>query len=229
MAPRRGWDGPVAQRVVQWALDGLNGAEILRELDKMVLSGSLSADRVPNIRTIQRHIEDVRPIDPSGRWRLSVTDDDDAAFLLGTRAAVISATEGRVRELSVATAAWLRVIHATAPDLAPIWAFRVARTYQARVEREADTGDLDALVGFGPWRSEQATAEYERAVDAGWVVRSPTTINLNLPTRVVLVAGEPPTADGGLHLHGGLEWVGVLAEGMDADSGPEGASGGDDR
>ncbi len=217
MATRRGWDGPVARQVEAWALDGLIAAEIERELDKLVLSGSLSADRVPNIRTIQRHVKDVRPVDPSRRWRLSVADDDDAAFLLSARAAVISATEGRVREISVAAAAWLRAIHAVAADLAPIWAYRFARLYQVRVERNEDTGDLDALLGFGPWRSKRATAEYERALDAGWVVRSLTAINMNLPTRVVLVAGEPPSADGELPLWGDLAWVGALAEGMDAD------------
>jgi hypothetical protein len=229
MATRRGWDGRLLRKVDGLALDGWTAAEILRELEEGVRSGSLTADRVPNIRAIERWVKAIQPKDPSGRWRLSVADAEDAEFLLAARAAVMSSTEGRVREVSVATAAWLRVIHAVAADLAPIWAYRFARLYQVRVERKADTGDLDALVGFGPWRSEQAAAEYERAVDAGWVVRSPTTIDMNLPTRVVLVAGDPPTADGEPHLHGGLDWVGVLAEGMDADPGPDRASGGDDR
>ena len=229
MATRRGWDGRLLRKVDGLALDGWAAAEILRELEEEVRSGSLTADRVPTIRAIERWVKAIQPKDPSGRWRLSVADAEDAEFLLAARAAVMSSTEGRVRELSVAAAAWLRVIHAAAPDLAPIWAYRFARLYQVRVGRNEDTGDLDALVGFGPWRSKRATAEYERALDAGWVVRSPTTINMNLPTRVVLVAGEPPSADGELPLWGDLAWVGVLAEGMDADPGPEGASGGHDR
>ena len=186
MATRRGWDGPVARQAEAWALDGLTAAEIARELDKLVLSGSLSPDQVPHIRTIQRHVKDVRPVDPSGRWRLSVVDDDDAAFLLSARAAVISATEGRVREISVAAAAWLRAIHAVAPDLEAWSAHRLARSYLSRIEQKQDTGDLDAWLAFGPWRGKEAAAAYERAVRAGWIDHWPSPLNL---PRIVIAAG----------------------------------------
>jgi hypothetical protein len=204
MTTRRGWDGRLLRKVDGLALDGWAAAEILRELEEEVRSGSLTADRVPGIRTIERWVKDTQPKDSSGRWRLSVVDAEDASFLLTVRAAVISGTDGRVRELTVATVGWLRAIHAVAPDLEPWSAHRLARSYLSRIEQEQDTGDLDAWLAFGPWRGMEAAAAYERAVREGWVDHRLSA--LNWPSRVVVAAGVSgePSSD--------LAWVDVLAE-----------------
>jgi hypothetical protein len=186
MATRRGWDGRLLRKVDGLALDGWAAAEILRELEEEVRSGSLTADRVPDIRTIERWVKATQPKDRSGRWRLSVVDADDAAFLLTVRAAVISGSEGRIRDLSVAVAAWLRAIHAVAPDLEAWSAHRLARSYLSRIEQKQDTGDLDAWLAFGPWRGKEAAAAYQRAVGAGWVDHWPSALNLS---RIVIAAG----------------------------------------
>jgi hypothetical protein len=209
IATRRGWDGRLVRRVEALALDGWTAAEIERELDKLVSSESLTADRVPDTRTLQRWVKAIQPKDTSGRWRLDVGDAEGAAFLLTARAAVTSESEGRIRELSVAATAWLRTIHAVAPDLDPWSAHRLARSYLSRVEREQDTGDLDLWLAFGPWRSAEAAAAYERAVREGWVDHSPSGINW--PSRVVIAAGVAGqvTSD--------LAWVDVLAEDLPGD------------
>jgi hypothetical protein len=210
MATRRGWDGRLLRKVDGLALDGWTAAEIVRELDGMERSESFTADRVPGIRTIERWVKAIQPKDPSGRWRLSVVDAEDAAFLLAVRAAVISGTEGRVRELTVTTVGWLRAIHAVAPDLEPWSAHRLARSYLSRIERERDTGDLDAWLAFGPWRGKEAAASYERAVREGWVDHSPSA--LNWPSRVVIAAGVAA------EVSSDLSWVDVLAEDLPGDS-----------
>jgi hypothetical protein len=214
MATRRGWDGPLVRRVFNLALDGWSAAEIERELNRLVESGSLVLDRVPTLRTVERWVKDVRPNHSSGRWRLDVSDGEDAAFLLAVRVAVMDVTDGRVRDLSVASVAWLRVILAVAPDLEPTAAYRLARLYQSRVERKQDTGNLDAWLAFGPWRSPQAAAAYERAVERGWIEGSPVT--LNWASKVVLAASVVASSGGQTSL-GSVTWTEVLGEAPDTE------------
>jgi hypothetical protein len=216
MATRRGWDGPAHRRAYELALDGWTAAEIDRELQRLVDAGTLPRDSVRGLRSIERLVGEVRPKDPSGRWRLSVAEGEDAPFLLATRVAVMEETGGRTRDISIGAVAWLRVIHVVAPDLEPPTAYRLARLYLSRMEREQDTGDLDAWLAFGPWRSPAAAAAYERAVDAEWISASPAA--LNWASRVVLAANVPVSPGVDPHVSGDLAWTGVVAESLASDA-----------
>jgi hypothetical protein len=194
MATRRNWPREVVDMVTLLALDGLTPPEILRKLDKAWTSGALAVEKLPDLRTIQRWVKELRPVDRSGRWRLGPTDAAGLGFVLTARAELMAETDGRVSEISNETASWLLTVHEVAPDLEPLSAHRVARLYQVRTEQGGDTGDLDAWLGYGPWRNDKALARYEAAVAGGWI-KPPPPPGLNFLARVVKAAsladGEP--------------------------------------
>jgi hypothetical protein len=165
MATRR-WPRAITELVDDLALKGATARQILDELEAAWMGGDFDVDKLPDIRTIERWLKRFRPVDASGAWRLRDGLDPDAAFLLATRALIISSSEGQVSELSVATAAWLRAVHAVAADLDPIEAYRLARYYALAQEQGDDTGELDAYLAYAPWRGPGG---YEEAVVEGWI------------------------------------------------------------
>jgi hypothetical protein len=217
MTTRRGWPPEFVEKVSSLALDGLTAPEILRRLEIGVARGVVTADYLPDLRTIQRWVKALNVVDRSGRWRLTPTADADARFALAARAELMTETDGRVSEISNETASWLLTVHAVAPDLDPLSAHRIARLYQVRTTHGHDTGDLDAWLGFRPWQSDMAAAQYEAAVAAGWIKPPPS--GLNFATRV-FVAASAASASGGQYSGQSrdLRWVDPLVQ---ADAEPD--------
>jgi len=199
------------QKVQSDALDGLTPTEILRRLDEALAREAITAEKLPDLRTIQRWVRELRPADRSGRWRLGPADDASAGFVLAARAELMTETEGRVSEISNEAESWLMIVHAVAPDLDPLTAHRVARLYQMRTKQGRDTGDLDAWLGFSPWQSDAAAARYEAAVAAGWIEPPPN--GLNFSARVIIAASTAALSGGQYSAESlNLRWVDPLAE-----------------
>ena len=199
------------QKVQADALDGLASTEILHRLDMALARGAINAEKLPDLRTIQRWAKELRPVDRSGRWRLGPADDATAGFVLAARAELMTETDGRVSEISNETESWLLVVHAVAPDLDPLTAHRAARVYQLRTEKGRDTGDLDAWLGFSPWQSDAAAGRYEAAVAAGWIEPPPS--GLNFASRVIIAASTAALSRGQYSAESlDLRWVDPLVE-----------------
>jgi hypothetical protein len=190
LTTRRGWPPEIVEKVTELFFDGLTPPEILRKLEVAQARGNFDVEKLPELRTIQRWVEPFRTVDRSKAWRLGPAADAGAAFILGFRAELMTFTKGRIAELNQETVSWLLSIQAVAPDLEVIVAFRIAGMYQARDQEGQETGDLDAWLGFRPWRGPDALARYEAAVAEGWI-KPPPADALNMLARL---AQATPTA-----------------------------------
>jgi hypothetical protein len=207
LATRRGWRPEIVEKVESLALDGLTATQILYKLDVSQARGLIEVDKLPDLRTIQRWVKALRTVDSSGRWRLSPADGGGARFVLAARAEVLTATEGRISEVTNETASWLLAVHAVAPDLDPLSAHRVSRLYQARTDQGLDTGYIDVWLGLAPWRSEEAAGRYAEAVAAGWI--EPAASLLAFVARLIIAAATTTGTYSGESRD--LRWVDPLA------------------
>jgi len=181
MAKRRRYiDGDVQEAIEELAIEtDWTPAQIQRKLEKQERFKDESRDtgtRVLSLRTTQKIVKEARHRDLSGRWELPDADDDGAAALiLDVLAAVIEETEGRRQYLTKMEAAWVTRIRRAAPDLPPSFdTYRLARFYMAREHWQMPSPDLDALLAFAPWRSEERRQAYVLALQEEWVPEVPT-------------------------------------------------------
>lgn len=124
---------------------------------------------VPNKRTVQRVVADLRPRDTSGEWRLSDADPEDAALVLPAVAELLIRTKGQV-PVTNAEAEQLVRLRRAADDLTPWSAWELARLYTSLSDSARDLiPAIDAVVAFAPWRDDAHRERYEEARAAGWL------------------------------------------------------------
>lgn len=152
------------QRIVALADEGHEGKAIYAELvrlgrlrDEAINAGSEDGAPwgeydVPDVRTIQRAVADLRPRDQRGEWRLADATGEEAALVLPVLAAVFEKTEGRRMHISVGEAEWIVRLMTAAPDLPPWEAYQLTRAYIRASETESSTDLLDRWFAFAPWR-----------------------------------------------------------------------------
>ena len=122
-------------------------------------------DQMPDTRTIQRYARRARRSSgPDEPWERMEMAGHEAALVFGTMAAVMQRT-GHFPTLTRAQARWLLWVREAVPDLDPVEAWELGLLYFARERSKThDYADLDALLAFAPWRSEEARSEYHAAV-----------------------------------------------------------------
>jgi hypothetical protein len=81
---------------------------------------------------------------------------------------LLVSTKGRTRTISSADSAWVKAVHAAAPDLDAATTYFLARTYAAYRKSGKTTAELDLWLAFTPWRSKSDAQQYLEAVASGW-------------------------------------------------------------
>lgn len=150
----------VVLEVRRLALEGYTAAEIHRGFPD-------DPDR-PSVRTIYRIIEDVRPPDPSGTWK-PLQSPVSAGLVLPILAAVVEVTSGRRAHLTNDEAGRVEALRDAAPDLPPWETYVLARAYIGCDFQKKDSGPLDMVLAFAPWRSTEHSERYFAALNRGWV------------------------------------------------------------
>ena len=125
------------------------------------------------LRTVQRKVHDLRAARAAGEiWTLSPSDDDDAPLVLRSLVWRLRISRGRGRTLSRETARWIAAVARAVPDLHPWSVYRVARQYMERSAAGKSTEGLDIYLALGPWRDDDARAEYEALIANGSIDRT---------------------------------------------------------
>ena len=151
---RRNIDADVMDAIYGSVSRELNGAAIHRALEARF------GTRAPSLRTVQDVVRGLRPRDESEPWTLADAEDNSAAWLMEVLASAIERTNGGRRFLTKEEAQWLGKIHSSARDVPPGLGFELARQYIRRETRGEPTYDIDALIAFAPWRSDEHRARY---------------------------------------------------------------------
>jgi hypothetical protein len=129
----------------------------------------LPVDDRPTVRTIYRMVEDFMPPDPSGTWSPLQSADPSPSLVLPVLASVVLATGGRRVTLTNAEAKLIERIREAVPDLSPWNTYVLARAYMVCDSEERDSGPLDMVLAFAPWRSVEHSERYFGALKDGWV------------------------------------------------------------
>ena len=128
---------------------------------------------VPDVRTIQRIVKDLRPTDPHGTpWGLTPDNAEQAAAILRVQAAVAKSHGVRL-DLSVSQANWIWSVSKIAPDLSPWLTYRTGLLLWRRDTAGEPTPDIQGWLAFRPWASDDDANEYSKAIEAGRVPPSP--------------------------------------------------------
>jgi len=154
-------DGDIEEEVQRLARLNRTAAQILRELGKR----PEFKGRLPQERTMRRAVRWYRPDDTSGWWSVAEADPEDAALVLPVLAGGIERGGGWWQRFSKDLAGWIVKVRVAAPDIPPLWAFRVAQEYSWRESREEPTDSLDTMLAFAPWHDESQLHRYLRAVE----------------------------------------------------------------
>ena len=116
-------------------------------------------------RTVERMAKEYRASDESPPWTVEDSDPQDAKLILEWLASFNGFSKG----LTKVEAFWYLKIQRIAPDLSFVRAGILANLYRIRTAKEASTEELDAYLGFAPWRGAEALERYKEMVGAGWV------------------------------------------------------------
>jgi hypothetical protein len=123
---------------------GLNSVEIL---DALAVDERF-ADELPDTRTIQRWLRDLKPRDTTGPWSLgSALSVDEVRHVPRVWAAFAGRRSDRTAGVTRREAELAARIATALPDLRPWDVWRLVVAYMRREDRKIDTGDLDFLVG----------------------------------------------------------------------------------
>jgi hypothetical protein len=164
MATKWRIDGNILSKAMELALTtDWNAAQIFRDLDRQFKDQF--EDRMPTQRTIERIVKEYRAMDKSQPWTIEESDPEDARLILEW----LASCNGFGKGLTKAEAFWHLKIQRIAPDLSFGRAGILANLYRIRTAKEASTEELDAYLGFAPWRGAEALERYKKMVGAGWV------------------------------------------------------------
>ena len=168
---RRNFDPDVLERIHELALMETSG----RAIRAALIDEGLREERIPSERTIQSIMKEAAGSDRSAVWATedALEEPDTARHLLDVLAAVIDATRGRRRHLTNREADKLSRLRVLAPSLQGWASYVLCRYYLARADRGAPTDDLDWLLAYQPWHSNEHRDRYATAVTRGWVPEAP--------------------------------------------------------
>ena len=153
-------EGDIQDRAQELALTtDWNAAQIFRDLNLHF------KEQMPTQRTIERFVKEYRATDKSQPWTVEESDPQDAKLILEWLASFNGFSKG----LTKVEAFWHLKIQRIAPDLSWVRAGVLANLYRIRTAKEASTEELDAYLGFAPWRGAEALERYKEMVGAGWV------------------------------------------------------------
>jgi len=116
-------------------------------------------------RTVERMAKEYRAPDESPPWTVEDSDPQDAKLILEW----LASFNGFGKGLTKVEAFWHLKIQRIAPDLSFVRAGILANLYRIRTAKEASTEELDAYLGFAPWRGAEALERYKEMVGAGRV------------------------------------------------------------
>ena len=116
-------------------------------------------------RTVERMAKEYRATDESPPWTVEDSDPEDAKLILEW----LASFNGFGKGLKKVEAFWHLKIQRIAPDLGFVRTAILANLYRIRTAKEASTEELDAYLGFAPWRGAEALERYKEMVGAGWV------------------------------------------------------------
>ena len=155
-------DGETKDRAQDLALTtDWNAAQIFEDLKRRFGE----RDKFPNKRSIERLVKEFRYADESPPWTVEDSDPEDAKLILEW----LASFNGFGKGLKKVEAFWHLKIQRIAPDLSWVRAGVLANLYRIRTAKEASTEELDAYLGFGPWRGAEALERYKQMVGAGRV------------------------------------------------------------
>lgn len=160
----------ILEAIDELGSDGLDAPGIARELERRIDAGGLpESAAVPSEKSIRRRLADRTP---SALWGgLAASSGSAASLVLPVLAAAVERTQGRRFWLTEREAHWIVKLRQAAPDLPPWWAFYLAsRKYIVRQDHGELTQDLDLLLAFAPWQSDDAFQRFVRAVPPEWVL-----------------------------------------------------------
>ena len=155
-------EGDIQDRAQELALTtDWNAAQIFEDLKRRFGE----RDKFPNKRSIERLVKEFRYADESPPWTVEDSDPEDAKLILEW----LASFNGFGKGLKKVEAFWHLKIQRIAPDLSWVRAGVLANLYRIRTAKEASTEELDAYLGFAPWRGAEALERYKQMVGAGWV------------------------------------------------------------
>ena len=155
-------DGETKDRATQLALTtDWNAAQIFEDVKRRFGE----RETFPNKRSIERLVKEFRYADESPPWTVEDSDPEDAKLILEW----LASFNGFGRGLTKAEAFWHLKLQRIAPDLSFVRAGILANLYRIRTAKEASTEELDAYLGFAPWRGAEALERYKQMVGAGRV------------------------------------------------------------
>lgn len=136
--------------------------------------------KLPVPRTLRNHYRDLHPPDHSGTWQMSDSDAEDIPVITAT-IAELNRRSG-VTNVTFAEAKWLSTLRVQTADL-KIWPrWRLAWLCRIREAGGAPMEDLVLFVGYAPWRSSEAAAEYQAAITSGRVPQAPALVYADIET-----------------------------------------------
>lgn len=174
----RSWSAAVLDKVEELHERGMSAVAIAKELEHLQGKGDLpAADALPSARSILNIIAEL-PVDASGPWHVSETEDEaDLPLLCDVLAEVISLSQGK-STLTNGEAGWCRTLRRAGCDVPPNSLWRLARQLLAAESRDGPRVALDAFVAFRPWAGMEERERYEAALDKGWV-EAPSSLLLD--------------------------------------------------
>ena len=167
---RKRIDGDAERAIQRLVILEMGPTQIHHELVKLQEHGQLSD--VPTLRTVQRIVADMTRNRGGDPWDMVEAEPEDVGLLLDTLAAVIDATEGRVKQLTRDDARWVVRLAAARPELTPLDAWKVGRYYQLLRADGQPTDHLDHWLAYAEWRGPEHDRRYFRAFLKGWVVNT---------------------------------------------------------
>ena len=187
MAHGRRTDEDIREEIAALYARGVRGVTAIR---KRLEDDPRFKERVPSDRSISRVLQQIRAqyppeqqrldrpwqlrsVDRSGLFPDGITPEAVPDLLECRR---LSAVYHESRPFTIRDARWVCVLrHAVKGQGSNL--LNLATTYADRErwaavsDTELDTGDLDGLLSFAPWRSDTSERVYKRAVNAGRVPR----------------------------------------------------------
>ena len=172
MATRRRMDSRAIEVIKAQMQRGVdNAAEIRRAIQRLA---EQEADLdVPHQRTVERAVRDLRRAPLSTPWTVAdaqqIDRPEDLESVAEAVRSVITESEGRRFQVSVAEAEWIASLARMVPELHPWTRSILAGELAQRAIEEASTDDIDVLLTFVPWRSQAHRERYFGALDQGWL------------------------------------------------------------
>jgi hypothetical protein len=198
--PSFGVDGEIIQYIAFQTLARQNASSITKRLEVAATLGEkieygfgkekrvldMRGKTAPLYHTVGRIARTVKPPDLSGRWSLGSTcgdvtwDPSDAGRVAHAVASVMEDTWGQMRSVTEGQARRIAWVFNVAPDIVPWLAYALGVDYDRRTRDDEPTTDLDAILAFAPWRTDERgrhpmAGAYAQAVGEGWVLALPRT------------------------------------------------------